>query len=299
MYALLAYILGLLTGIKNQPHRKPDAAASRQENPQSQPSPIVITYSHPPLSDEEIAENKKQKRREKFKSRLEVGGLVVLIIYTAFTGFIAWETKEATKATKIAADAATKAANTAQTQLEMSERPWVKAEIVSVGPITYDDQKRMKIQFAIKIKNIGHSPAINVNIFTTIKDRMFPSDPIEQQEKLCAGAKTIKPDQHWGRTLFPETDHTETFLHDFSRKEVVPDFPFPSMTRPKDGWEPNIIGCVDYIVAFSGEHHQTYFIYDLWGTSNSGGITQLIYGVNTTAEKIKFFTNSPFTIGAN
>ncbi|HEV7676789.1 MAG TPA: hypothetical protein VGQ12_19840 [Candidatus Angelobacter sp.] len=287
MYAgIIGFILGLLTRIKNQPEGKPATHKSEQQNTQADSRPIIVTYSPPALTDQERAEKEDEKRRNKLKFRLEVAGFIVLTLYTGFTGFMYWEMKESTK--------------TAKRQFDMSERPWVTADLVSVGPITYDDPKRVKIQFAIKIVNIGHSPAINVNIFPRIKDRMSgPGDPVEQQQKPCAGAEAIKLDQHWGRTLFPGRDYTETFLFDLTREEVGPDFQLSPEIRPKDNWEPNVLGCVDYTVSFSGEHHQTYFIYDLWGMTDSGSITRLVMGVKTPAEKIRFFTNSPFSGGAN
>src|SRR5690242_9479428 len=137
MYAaLLAYILGLLTGIKNQPKSSQITDKTQQQNTDADHGPIVVTSALPPLSDEERAEKKEKQHQNRNKYRLQIAGFIVLTFYTAFTGFMYWEIKESTK--------------TAKRQFDASERPWVTVDLVSVGPITYNDPKRVKIQFAIK-----------------------------------------------------------------------------------------------------------------------------------------------------
>ena len=100
------------------------------------------------------------------------------------------------------------------------------------------------------------------------------------------------------------TDKTQQQNTDADHGPIVVTSALPPLSdeeraEKKEKQHQNIVGCVDYTVSFSGEHHQTYFIYDLWGTSDAGRIERLVMGVNTPADKIKFFTNSPFSGGAN
>src|ERR1017187_9841678 len=88
--------------------------------------PISVICVPPAPSSEEEAEKKKQKRRKTIKFRVEIAGIVILLVYAFFTILIWCATKKAADAAKQSADAATLQSATAVKQLEISERAWIK-----------------------------------------------------------------------------------------------------------------------------------------------------------------------------
>ena len=275
--ALLGFILGLLARVKQQPHGKPDAAASRPENAQPESRPVIVTYAPPALTDEEITQKKERERREKTKFKVEKGGLFVLILYTGFTGFIAWETKEATKATKIAADAAAKAATTAQQQLEMSERPWITVTITFEEPphahsaapsLFFNPDGSANLNAFVVIKNIGHSVATSIHVHpmmypTTLQD--LSTDPINRQKVLCDKVRGETQDAKRLPYLFPGEESTLNFTFGMNKEDIhaaLQNNPPEAFGRQPIIF-PVIYGCVNYTFSFSNEIHQTPILYQL------------------------------------
>lgn len=107
MYAAIAgFLLGLLTRVKRERNNEASTRKSPQNNMDGEFNPIVLSYTPAPLSEEEKADKRDEKRRAKRKSRIELAGFIVLCFYTFFTGFMAWEMKESTDASQKAATAA-------------------------------------------------------------------------------------------------------------------------------------------------------------------------------------------------
>jgi hypothetical protein len=264
MYAaIIGYILGILTRIKNQPNPKPSERNTEQQNPSSQSSPIIITYSPPPPTDEEIAEKKYRERRDKTKYRIEKWGLFVLSIYTAFTGFMAWQMKESTKA-------AARAANAAQKQLEMSERPWITVALSVNGPLQFDSRGWATVHVQSVMKNVGHSVATHITLYPSIDmgtEHLLKI--IGKQSYNCefmrnnidnSGVNVI--------TLFPEESHIDNFAFQLTKEDIdkAARGPDNNLTRIA------IYGCADYGMAFTSENHQTGFYYELERINPKGDI---------------------------
>ena len=79
------------------------------------------------------------------------------VIYAAITAFQWSEMRKATKA-------ATEAAHSAAQQLELSERPWVDADISIDGALVFD-RDGAHIPLKIVLRNSGHSPAMHTAIY--------------------------------------------------------------------------------------------------------------------------------------
>lgn len=247
MYAaIIGYILGILTRIKNQPSPKPNTHSTEQQNPASHSSPIIITYSPPPPTDEEIAEKKYRERRDKTKYRIEKWGLVVLSIYTAFTGFMAWEMKESTNAT----------INFFRTD----ERAWI--EIEPIKPIIFAPKSkeipRTVFRYEIYPHNAGKTPARDVVMKAQEmgSGETFGSDEysIEStQEKYLRGkftdSKTGKPIMIFGnpipRVLAPNTSAPVPFV--LYGQE-------PQISQDGHGFYDYLVGHIDYVDQFGVPH---------------------------------------------
>jgi hypothetical protein len=106
MPVLIAFVLGLLTGIKNHSKAKSISTTSAVQ---------------PGRSEEEIAARKEETQRRKVELRLQEATLAVLALYTLFTGWLLYETRIST----IAVTKSTE--NTAQF-FRTDERAWIELE---------------------------------------------------------------------------------------------------------------------------------------------------------------------------
>jgi hypothetical protein len=145
------------------------------------------------------------QRRKRIKRLRKAGsfwvGLITLIALVAYTTIAKNQWKEmitATRATKSAAD-------TAQKQLEMSERPWLILQGITVDPPGFIFPKDGGAQIGIRpqIRNIGHSVAtgviFRVQLFNPTRNGFF-TEPLKKQQELCQpiADKPISNSQ-WGR----------------------------------------------------------------------------------------------------
>ncbi len=179
MGVLIAYLLGILSAIKHKPHGKRDAFATGQEHNPS-PSPVVIFNPPPTLTDEERAEKERQKRREKFRTGLEVAGFIVLFFYTTFNGFMYWEMRKATEAAKRA--------------LEVTERAYINAGIPTAYTYSLkDNAPQNQGRVMIPIENAGHIAARNLTCYAD-EERVLGSKVIHSASViLCEEGTWIPP----------------------------------------------------------------------------------------------------------
>lgn len=274
--ALVGFILGLLTRIKNQPHGQPDAETCRQQDAQPKPCSVVVTYAAPSLTDEEIAEKKERQRRDIFKFKREKWGLIVLAVYTFFTGFMWWETKQSADAAKTAADIA-----------ELSERPWIKiVEVTTHGnnlalpALSFqgygygffpNGNKQATLQLKVSLKNIGHSVAqvyTDYELFLPIWDKpgeasgTYAETVATEQKKFCAlsSKRTPFPMKF---IVFPNEPS------EWNGGVSQPITPQRVNQVPGQQWElgyvlPVAIVCINYRLGDSSKVYQTSAVYEVF-----------------------------------
>jgi hypothetical protein len=273
--ALLGFILGLLTRVKNQPHGQPHKTTPTEQNPPAEVGPIVISYTSPPLTDEEIAEKKERTRREVTKFKFEKYGLLVLAIYTGFTGFMWWETRKA-------ANAAQSAAETSARQLGQSQRPWVTAKLALIRPpsfhttavpgLTFNKDGSATLDAYIVFRNIGQSVATDIYaateiapLFLSSKDKIM--EELKRHSKTCDAVRRIPfdPDIPRWPSLFPGEDGIEHVTLSISKADIDTTMREAKLNPggPLKIVSGIIYGCVNYRYATSSEVHQTRFVYEL------------------------------------
>src|SRR5450631_831484 len=103
---------------KESDHAKPPASNTSTKS-KSQPT-------HPHY---QITYKTENNWWDKTKPFLEIAAAILLAIYTGYTIKMYYANKQAAEAAKSAADSA-------RLQLELSERPWVHAQISIGGPLT-------------------------------------------------------------------------------------------------------------------------------------------------------------------
>lgn len=196
--------------------------------------------------------------------------------------------------------------NTTRREFELSERPWVKAEVTIASalmqarfadtatlgrndewipsPNNWDMVFFPEITLNFRLENVGRSPAIRTWIlaefFPSISEHFVVtklggsftehSDIIERQAAVCEKAK-LGPDVGNGFTLFPATGISKDEILTLRWTEML-----AALAKwQAKGWKgarmaPEIVGCVDYQFPFAPEHHQTPFMFRLVYASPEG-----------------------------
>jgi hypothetical protein len=227
-----------------------------------------------PESDHKQEKRKHQQRTflEKLKKdlfrRLHKGSFLVEI--AALIGLFCYARSASIQATanKKAAKTALIAAQTAQKQLELSERPWITAEPLSVGEFTVNERDDASVTVQFTFRNVGHSLAKAIVYTYGIASREL-KNPVTEQKDLCLNfregnapyAKRVA-NQSIGFLPFPD-EHLEaplTFevpMEDADRITKKFGTKLPIMIRPA------IFGCIDYQFSFSAGWHRTEFMFGL------------------------------------
>jgi len=153
-------------------------------------------------------------------------------------------------------------------EFEAEHRPWIPPDIQLASGWTWTPDGEGHVTLRFTLRNIGRSPATNVNVRTEIFPHGwgFP-DPPAAQKKLSQGERRdpIAPGEGMGWTLFP--DSAPRYLEismsigaaafEQSRQAFKEKFPEANITTVV----PIIVGCITY--RFVGEQHQTGFVLDL------------------------------------
>jgi hypothetical protein len=102
------------------------------------------------------AANEQKEARDKFRLRIEIAGLIFVIIYAGLTGFLVSYTsdqlKEARKVTKLSDE-----------NFRRSERAWINTNFVT--PVFYIREGEPPL-YKFAVHNYGQSPALNTAIMT-------------------------------------------------------------------------------------------------------------------------------------
>lgn len=164
------------------------------------------------------------------------------------------------------ANAAKESADVARDTLIATNRPWVSVDIGIGSDLVYDTEGNARITINFLLKNVGKSPAANVQIIPKIAVIFGDSKSIQKE---IAAAVRMKPPGlgNLGVTLFPG----DTQLHaqslpisradiDAFNKKMAADYGEMSIGT---AFLPTLVGCVDYKFTFTEGHHQTGFILDL------------------------------------
>lgn len=120
----------------------------------------IETTVPPDFAKKRDVAEEKQEARDKLRFRVEVTGLVFVIIYAGLTAWQGWSSQKATNAAKNAAD-------TAHDALVLDERPWVGTN----NHLSVQIVKGSPIKIHLEIQNFGKSPAFNEASFNNVTDR--------------------------------------------------------------------------------------------------------------------------------
>jgi hypothetical protein len=155
-------------------------------------------------------------------------------------------TIQATEAT-IAANAAKSAAQTAARELEFSKRPWISGEVSLTGPLVFD-ANGAHVDFSVKLKNAGHSPAIHVYPQISMVALQSPMDIAERQKKIgCDRTRPFPaPQDLGGVTLFPYEDVPPNYYRGSLSQSEIEAGLLKHAAPGYRGLELHLVGCIVY-----------------------------------------------------
>jgi len=156
----------------------------------------------------------------------------------------------------------------ARTAAEAQERPWVSAKISLSRPLSFTD-KGASIGVAAILKNVGHSPALNVRFVSKIISFEHPDDLWKRQSEFCEFWKHRSPVSGLpGKTIFPGDERPDGEITGMNAEELATALKTTSLQGKISMW---LIACVDYQFYFPSEHHQTRYAFPLGRPLPEGG----------------------------
>ena len=202
-----------------------------------------------------------KRRREWAALGISALTLVAVIGYAIIT-YRQWHTMDATfREVKKQTDSAQAQVITMQKQLVASERPWISARIFLTQPLIFTGKGIATIGVGAIMKNVGHSPAINVRFDSKVimvlgaedlHKRQVDYGKIWERRSATGGLP--------GNTIFPGDEHPDHGITDMSADEIkagLAKSPIPGKVTPM------LIVCIDYMFYSGPEHHQTWYAYPL------------------------------------
>ena len=203
------------------------------------------------------------------------------VVYWYFA-YLQWEAiQESTQVTHSSANAAQKSADVAARQLELSERPWVYADVHLTGPLTFN-KEGMVIPLSYELVNSGNSPALKVWAdFNLILSTNIQIDPQTERNKLCD--LTAKRAENMGQSIFPTKKVVAKTVilatpEDIQRAQIY----------LKGFVNPSIIGCIAYQASFKpGNWYFTKEAFDILENRN-GQSFAIEVGRNIPVERLTY-----------
>jgi hypothetical protein len=174
-------------------------------------------------------------------------------------------------------------------QTELSNRAWVTAEMDSAAGHVKFDEAGARVSFSIRTRNTGRSPAINLRMSYKVVNSPTPKVLVIQKE-LAQSYASIPKEIPWGSSLFP--GHESLLPVEVTIDKLDLDKEFPNY--PKGSLWLHVIGCVDYGIGSSPDHHQSFFYYTI---DRKDG--PMMIGQDVSSDDIRFEGSTVTGNGAN
>lgn len=262
--------------VKPQPNTQQTQQQPQADKRGTLDAPFVVKPLPTEKNQQEAEEDARDKSEKRWNDRVTifvaVATAVILIFQLIVFGWQAHRLKQTIQAMKkIGADqsrdmqksiaAAEKSAEIAERAVIAAHRPWVKVDIQVGGPIIYNVNGA---NFTLKyiLKNIGHSPATNVNVSPRV---IFPIldpevtenfNPRAELQKHIVELKKRLPSP-FGFALFPEEIIIQVITVTMPQDEIK------RATKMTGAIYPRIIGAVDYRIGLDDKPHQTGFMVEI------------------------------------
>jgi len=166
-----------------------DSTDNKDAGTQTQTTPIAKIVPTPPDSSNPKGSKDGTPFWEKLAVVVAIGLLIVNICQM--------------RSTEKAAIASKNSADTAAKELELSERPWISADIVHNGPLMFDSSGA-SLSVRVLIRNTGHSPALNTTVvpLVSLGAQDFAA-AVMQPDNRCENFIQAELKDSSGTTVFP------------------------------------------------------------------------------------------------
>jgi hypothetical protein len=163
----------------------------------------------------------------------------------------------------------------AKVQMELAERPWLSATAEIASAFHGSVSNGGTIQIAVKLKNLGNSPALQVRLeggSMVLPTRYFsPSsderDARRQLKDVCErGAQTVRALSYRdnyvsGLSVFPGEEARSEAMIAFLQADIER----AAHENESGGLSPMVLLCITYKFPFGSELHHTGLVYELRG----------------------------------
>lgn len=289
MYVLIAYLLGILTGIKRI---DPVNKANNSQDQSGDSLPVLRTDFDIPTAVQAQKKPKDDKKNslDFYLAFIHTATMLAVVWYACINSKMLDKMKEST-------GAATASSNTAQKQLEMTERPWISVKMTISSPFVFD-VNGAHVGLKVAIKNIGHSPAVRIwpDAELVIMPPNQTNELTTERNRFCAQTKVPQEKlPQIGDTLFPdEPDEQEWELH-MKRVDIE-----RASNREGGFIMPVIIACVPYHSTFNESTYLTAKIREVvWITEEGRGPVVAFHVVDNGATPINRLDLFSRLFGAN
>jgi hypothetical protein len=167
-------------------------------------------------------------------------------------------------------------------EMKADQRPWVSNDIEAASDLTFDDSGGI-LRFRYTLRNIGRSPAFNVNAWpiilpSTPSRNILVTDPTRILKEHCIDVERKIKDLlqgdffvAWGSILYPG-EHI--IVEEVAKYDIPKTDPQHFLTMIPASGPLYVISCIDYQSSIDGVHHQVGELYfltangsDLWSGS--------------------------------
>lgn len=177
---------------------KQEKSTSKTEYTEQHHDPVTTDEFATPKTPKNTNDTDRQEDEYWVWKWLKRLGIAAGIAYTIITYFMYL-------ANNRAANAARESADTATRQLELTERPWVDANITINGPFSYNVNGAL-LNVLITIHNSGNSPAFNATIEPRLMMTFGGQDPWKVRNEVCQDTARQVTKFGLGTSLFPNRD---------------------------------------------------------------------------------------------
>lgn len=246
---LFLLTIGLLHSVPKQTDQA-DASQDAPNHSQNTVAVAILTYD--PIADQENNSANSEAHQPSWCEQV-VSPLIANWPLVIVAGVGIWVANRTLRAIN-------RQAEVMQSQLELSQRPWVS--VVRLPQALQFDPDGAKVGCIVKLENCGGSVAWNVSVWTELVPTEKDWRPVlERLRNIPENPVNAKSD--YGHVLFPKADTSQYQPTILPRKDLddsVQNGAFKD--SGKIGFM--LVGCVDYRSYVSPEHYQTTFV-DLVG----------------------------------
>jgi hypothetical protein len=279
--------------LKNAIEHHAKAVSTTENADRHPPSTIQAVKAVVSFDDKTVTDTQTENNRQyRVQNSIRWAAWCAFVAATIYAGIAAYQAYQARKGVK----AATEANAITQKHFALSERPWLAANYALEGPVTFD-ANGVSVDYVLRIRNVGHPPAFNVNVGPAVFNSQS-GEFLGKQKDLCMSG--LPATAEFGATIFPGGEWVR-------RIEVAANAGEMDKSKTFVGFKSDELmlhttGCVDYVDRLEGAtggHHQTFYSYSIFALSDTGSSMPIKRGINVPLNRLRFYSDEPLGNGAN